>query len=27
MNIFELAQSKKSYHPIQRVRSYRLDLR
>ena len=27
MNIFELAQSKKSYHPVLRVKSYRLDLR
>ena len=27
MNIFELAQSKKSYHPAMRVKSYRLDLR
>lgn len=27
MNVSELAQSKKSYHPVMRVKSYRLDLR
>ncbi len=27
MNVSELAQSKKSYHPVLRVKSYRLDLR
>jgi hypothetical protein len=27
MNVSELAQSKRSYHPVMRVKSYRLDLR
>jgi hypothetical protein len=27
MNIAELAQSKKSYHPVQRIKSYCLTIR